>query len=282
MNCIKQIFGVAPYEELENTYSPSKLALKLAVDKKTDYTPYNFENRNQDSSKKILIVGTETELLKMANGTLFQTGNHPFELFIPMLHWEAAGFAIDIATPTGDAMALEHWAMPTEDEAVMALYGTYKSKLEKPLNLWELVGQLNDRSPYCAVYFPGGHGVIADLPFSGAVEKLINWTAKHNKHFITICHGPSALLSTGDSSPYSGYTIAACPDGMDKLLPATGYLPGGMPWFYGEKLNSLGIKIVNKTMNGKVIVDRKLISGDGPKAANELGIVSSKALLNEA
>ncbi|WMI67772.1 DJ-1/PfpI family protein [Mangrovimonas sp. YM274] len=282
MSCIKQIFGVAPYEESPNVYSPSNLALKLAVDTKTDYAPYNFEKRNQDASKKILIVGTETELLKMANGKLFHTGNHPFELFIPMLHWESAGFAIDIATPTGGELALEHWAMPTDDLAVMELYESYKTRLETPLNLWELVRQLDDSSPYVAVYFPGGHGAVGDLPFSSAVAKLVNWTAAHNKYMISICHGPSAFLATGEPSPYEGYNISACPDGMDKLLPATGYLPGAMPWFFGERLNRLGIKVVNKTMNGKVIVDRKLITGDGPKAANELGIITSKALLNEA
>jgi molecular chaperone Hsp31 and glyoxalase 3 len=33
---------------------------------------------------------------------------------------------------------------------------------------------------------------------------------------------------------------------MDKTLPESGYQPGEMPWFYGEKLKQLGIEILNK------------------------------------
>ncbi|MBD8488500.1 DJ-1/PfpI family protein [Echinicola sp. CAU 1574] len=281
MDCIKQIVGVTPQKEGDNTYSPSKLALKLAVEKKTDYASVDFGTKNQDHSKRILIVGTETELLKMENGKMFQTGNHPVELFVPMLHWQAAGYSLDIATPTGAPLQLERWALPTEDSAVMELFEAYKPKLAQPLDLRQLVDHLDENSPYVAVYFPGGHGVIADLPFSDAVSQVVNWCSSQDKHMISICHGPSAFLSTGASSPYSGYAISACPDGMDKLLPPTGYLPGSMPWFFGEKLRALDIKVVNKIMNGKVMIDRKLITGDGPKAANELGIVSAMALLNE-
>lgn len=279
MDLIKQLLGVAPNDEGGNSYSPSKLALKLAVDTKTDYQPYTFEYTNPEEGKKILILCTETEFLEMANSKIFVTGNHPVELLVPMLHWEAAGFSIDIATTTGYPVALEQWALPTADTSVMECYKKYKSKFQNPLDLREVVSQLNEDSPYEAVYIPGGHGVVADLPFSDAVKDLVAYTANYNKFLISICHGPSALLASGITSPYSGYQIAACPDVIDKLLPATGYLPGHMPWFFGKKLKHLGIKVINKTMNGRVHVDRKLITGDGPKAVNELGILSAKALV---
>ncbi len=60
-----------------------------------------------------------------------------------------------------------------------------------------------------------------------------------------------------------------------------GYMPGKMPWFFGEKLEELGTKLVNKLANGTVHQDRKLVTGDSPMAANKLGKLSAGLLLQE-
>jgi molecular chaperone Hsp31 and glyoxalase 3 len=43
--------------------------------------------------------------MKMQNGKLFSTGNHPVEALLPMRHLRNAGFKFDIATPTGKLAA---------------------------------------------------------------------------------------------------------------------------------------------------------------------------------
>ena len=42
------------------------------------------------------------------------------------------------------------------------------------------------------------------------------------------------------------------------------------------KLESLGAKIVNEAISGQVHIDRNLITGDSPLAANQLGIVADR------
>ena len=91
MNRIKSMLGAEPKEVSGNIYSPSKLALKLAVDKKTDYDHSVFEDKNTDKNRRILVIGTEQALLEMKNGKIFLTGNHPVEMFVPMLHFMKAG-----------------------------------------------------------------------------------------------------------------------------------------------------------------------------------------------
>ncbi len=54
-----------------------------------------------------------------------------------------------------------------------------------------------------------------------------------------------------------------------------------MPWFFGEKLEKMGVEITNKLATGNVEVDGKLITGDSPMAANELGKVSLAELVNQ-
>lgn len=52
-----------------------------------------------------------------------------------------------------------------------------------------------------------------------------------------------------------------------------------MTWFYGERLEKLGIEILNKDVSGACHIDRKLITGDSPLAANEFGKIGARALV---
>jgi molecular chaperone Hsp31 and glyoxalase 3 len=103
---------------------------------------------------------------------------------------------------------------------------------------------------------------------------------------LAICHGPAALIAanldeTNGNFIYDGYEINAFPDEVDKQTPLMGYMPGHMPWKIGEALNHVGIKTLNKKIKGDCHIDRKLISGDSPLAANEFGRLCAKALLAE-
>lgn len=286
MGSIKQFMGMAPKKEGDKLYSPSNLALKMAVKDKTDYDHSVYENGRKGQEVKILIIGTEEDQLVMQNGSSFLTGNHPVELFVPMLHWIKAGFKFDFATPTGKEMKLEHWAMPNQDKAVMEIYEDCKDQIKNPLSLKNLVSQLTDTIDYAAVFIPGGHGAVIDLPKSKEVQEVLFWAKEKDKFIISICHGPAAFLAAGineqkENFIFNGYYMAAFPDSMDKLLPKMGYLPGKMPWYFGKELQELGMSIVNKIANGQVYQDRKLITGDSPLAANKLGKLSTLRLLEE-
>jgi len=83
------------------------------------------------------------------------------------------------------------------------------------------------------------------------------------------------------ANPYSGYNMVAFPDKMDKQSPSLGYLPGQLPWFQCEALEKQGIEIINEKITGATHIDRKLISGDSPKACDELGKITVEALFKE-
>jgi D-lactate dehydratase / protein deglycase len=83
----------------------------ISPDDKTDYA-----NKYTGHDLKILVVCTEQRYLECTNVCKFSTGNHPTELFVPLLHLDKAGFGIDICTPTGQSVKTETWAMPHEGE----------------------------------------------------------------------------------------------------------------------------------------------------------------------
>ena len=78
---------------------------------------------------------------------------------------------------------------------------------------------------------------------------------------------------------YQGYQMTVFPDSVDKQTPMIGYLPGHMPWKLNEKLTELGAIIVNKKSDKSTCIDRKLITGASPLAANELGKLAANTLL---
>ena len=275
-----------PTSTEDGAFSPSPLALKLATSSTTDFDNTSYENK-YTGNKKVLMICTEERNMTMANGKKFSTGNHPVEMMLPMLHLRNAGFDIDIVTPTGKPVQIEMWAMPEEDEDVKTIYSEYKQQFENPKNLSDFVeNAMDNNSDYIAIYIPGGHGAMLGLPENKDMNKLIHWSYDKDLFMLAICHGPAALLAANldsdkDSFVFKGYKIAAFPDAVDEQTPMIGYMPGEMPWKFGEKLNKLGVTIINQEADNTCYVDRKLITGASPQAANDFGKLAATELLKE-
>ena len=114
---LKKLFGIAPTLESDGSYSPSKLALKLGTVDKTDFEHISYD-KYEGKKSKILVIFTDQKNMKMQNGKLFSTGNHPVEALVPMLHLKNAGFEFEIATISGKPAVFEMWAFPEKDEHV--------------------------------------------------------------------------------------------------------------------------------------------------------------------
>jgi molecular chaperone Hsp31 and glyoxalase 3 len=277
-------FSSRPNLEEDGSYSPSSLALILGTVSKTDFEEIKYTKYQGDKSK-VLVIFTEQKNLEMKNGKSFSTGNHPVEALVPMLHLKNAGFDFEIATPTGKPVVFEMWAFPEQDQQVKAIYNEYKSSFEHPKKLTEFItNSFANDSSYAAVFIPGGHGAMIDIPDDRNVGKVLNWAHQNDLFTITLCHGPGALLSTtldNQKFLYDGYKMAVFPDAIDEMTPLIGYLPGHMILGVSERLKNLGAIIVNTESDKTVCVDRKLITGASPLASNELGKLAANTLLKE-
>jgi molecular chaperone Hsp31 and glyoxalase 3 len=282
---IKKILGIAPTKQGKG-YIPSPLGRMLGVDKVTGYKPADIDT-TYNGDKKILVLCTEKRYFEMTNGNLFSTGNNVQETAVPLMHLVDAGFDFDVVTSTGSKAVLEEWSEPKKDERVLSFMKNHEDKFNNPLSLEKVVtgGQLNDSSKYLAVFIPGGHGSMVGLPEDENVGELIRWVKDSNRYMIAVCHGPAALMAATVNStephPYNGYAMAIFPDSYDKQSPSLGYLPGHLPWYQCEKLAEQGLTFVNDKITGCVHVDRKLYSGDSPRACDELGKTTARDLLKE-
>lgn len=279
---IRNFLGLAPQLEKDGSYRPSKVALKLGVSKITDFENVNY-SPYPGTDKKILAIFTETKNLTMKNDKVFSTGNHPVEALLPMLHLRNAGFDIEIYTPTGKPVAFEMWAYPVNDAFVNEIYEEFMPWFHAPRSLAQFTPSLRSEcEDYKAVFVPGGHGAMIDLPKNEDVGKVLKWAHENNIYTISLCHGPGALLATkreNETFLYEGYNMAVFPDSVDNMTPLFGYLPGKMPDGLSAKLKILGVELVNTKMDKTVCLDRKLITGASPLASNELGKLAAETLL---
>ncbi len=268
-----------------NAFFPSPFSLGQFTSSKSDLSGADYPNAYQGGRWKILMIAADERYLLTQNGTMFSTGNHPVETLLPMYHLDKAGFEFDIATVSGNPVKMELWAFPKEDDAVKSIYQKYLKALKTPLKLSDVIEKnLGRDSDYIAVFIPGGHGALISLPESLDVKAVLKWAVDRDKHVISLCHGPAALLAaavgeTKGDYLFKGYKICAFPDAIDRTTPDIGYMPGALTWAFGEKLQALGVEILNSDITGKTHQDRKLITGDSPFAANNVGKAAAKALL---
>ena len=268
-----------------NAFFPSPFSLKQFTSPTSGLEGADYP-RPYRGTRRILVICTDERYLTTGNGTLFSTGNHPVETLVPMYHLHQAGFGFDIATVSGNPVKFEFWAMPKADEAITGFHGACLDQFHKPLKLSDVVASLGPDSGYAAVFIPGGHGPLAGLPFSKDVAAVIRWAFDTDRHIVSICHGPAAFLAcaaTGNAGdfPFQGYSITAFPDSADRMLPDIGYMSGPLVWHFGEKLEAMGVTILNTEPNEATHKDRRVMTGASPLAANALGRLAAETLLAE-
>lgn len=265
-----------------DAWFPSPYSLSQYIPPKTDFDGADYPNPHK-GGKKILMVATDERYVPTKGDKLFSSGNHPVETMLPMMHLDAAGFDIDVATLSGNPVKFELWAMPAEDEAVAAFYQRYLPRFRDPKKLADvLAGSLED---YAAVLVPGGHGALNDIPESADMAQALNWALENDRYIVTLCHGPACLLAPAAADgaadyPFKGYEIVVFPDALDEGANVDiGYIPGHLRWLLAESLEKLGVKVLNTGITGQVHRDRKLLTGDSPLASNALGRLAAEALL---
>ena len=280
---LKKFLKIAPTPTTDGAFIPSPLALKLATSSKTDYDGGAYPDPYKSGKLRVLMICTEESNMTMENGKVFSTGNHPVEIALPMLHLISAGFEIDIMTPTGAPAAIEMWAMPDQDEHVKKLFRDYDDAFSAPQSLADFAAKdMVAEAQYAAVFIPGGHGAMLGLPENNDLGKVLRWAHDKDIFTLALCHGPAALLAanSNDGFLYAGYKMTVFPDAVDKQTPMIGYLPGPMPWWVCDSLKALGAEIINTKADKSCHVDRHLITGASPKAANDFGRLAATTLLN--
>ncbi len=136
-----------------------------------------------------------------------------------------------------------------------------------------------------ALFFPGGHGAMVDLPSNPDVGRAVRLLHLREKTVATVCHGPAAFLSAGSGPEgawlFDGYKLVSVTDEEEDQIP---YGQLGMPWYLESELKNYGAIFDDgdAAWVSHVVVDRNLVTAQNPDSSEAMADVILKKLGVEA
>lgn len=143
-------------------------------------------------SYKVLMIVTSSN--KMGN-TDKPTGIWAEELAVPYYTLQDAGILVTISSTKGGKA-------PIDPSSIKPL-GENEELVERMLRDKELQNLVDNTIPlfdlnpdeFDAIFFPGGHGTMWDLPENKAVKNAVESAFSYGKLIASVCHGAAGLVS---------------------------------------------------------------------------------------
>ncbi|WP_082859198.1 type 1 glutamine amidotransferase domain-containing protein [Microbulbifer sp. Q7] len=224
------------------------------------------------AAPRVLIVATSHEQM---GDTDEKTGLWLSELTHPYHELKKAGFEVEIASIKGGAVPVDARSLADDDAVNFEFLASPQTR-----SLLDNTRKLADVSPkrYQAILFAGGHGTVWDFPKSPAVNSVASAIYADGGYVAALCHGPAALLNvTGpDGKPIiAGKKVAGFSNVEEKAVG----LADVVPYLLQDELTALGANYQEgKAWESFVVQDGRIITGQNPQSAAELGQVLAKAL----
>lgn len=210
------------------------------------------------SSPAILMVVTSHDRIDADH----PTGLWFEEFALPFTKFRAAGYTVSVASPRGgdtpiDARSLEDYdATGAENEAARAAL-----RDTRPLD-----ADVSARD-FAAIFFPGGHGTMFDLPDNPHVQRLVREFAEGGKVIASICHGPACLVGVmlRDGTAFvQGRRVTAFTDSEERAVQ----LDQAMPFLLESRLRAQGADFVPAAdWTDNIVIDGRLVTGQNPQSS---------------
>ncbi|MGB3299331.1 MAG: type 1 glutamine amidotransferase domain-containing protein [Phormidesmis sp.] len=224
------------------------------------------------TAPKILIVTTSHASL---GDTDQKTGLWIEELTTPYYAFVDAGASVTVASVKGGAVPIDPGSQKADGENSPSVERFRADEAaKKAIAHTPSINDVN-ASDYDAVFLPGGHGTMWDLPQSDRLSQIISETLEQGRIVSAVCHGPAGLVSAktaAGESVVKGRKIAAFTDSEESAVGLT----ETVPFLLESKLRELGADI-QKTGNFEAfaVADGNLITGQNPMSSE---LVAQKVL----
>lgn len=220
---------------------------------------------------KILMVLTSHDQL---GNTGKETGFWLEELAAPYYVLKDAGATITLASPRGGQPPIDPKSdLPENQTHSTRRFRTDPAAQAELANTRKLTSVSAD--DFDAVFYPGGHGPMWDMPDNAASIALIEDFVKADKPIAAVCHAPVALINVrGKDGDYliKGKRVTGFTDTEEEAVGLTSVVP----FLLEDQLRERGgIFSKGADWSPHIEVDGKLVTGQNP-ASSEPG---AKALL---
>lgn len=221
----------------------------------------------QAKSTQVLMVVTSAN----ETGAGKPTGLWLEEFAVPYLKFKEAGFQITIASIKGGEAPVDPRSL--EDKAKVQQWSQAVALLKKTKPLAKV-----NPVQFDAIFLPGGHGTMFDLPNNKTLQQLLHQFSKSGKVIAALCHGPAGFVGArkGDGTPLvAGLTVTSFTDEEEKAIQ----LDKEMPFLLETKLREEGAKFVaGEKWASHVEVDGKMVTGQNPASSEAVADAVIKLL----
>jgi putative intracellular protease/amidase len=212
---------------------------------------------------KILIVLTSHDQL---GDTGKKTGFWLEEFAAPYYVFKDAGAAITLVSPKGGQPPLDPKSdLPENLTELTKRFRTDSAAQAELANTKQLVDVSG--ADFDAVFYPGGHGPMWDMPDNPTSIALIEAFVKADKPVGAVCHAPAAFVSVrGKDGEYlvKGKRVTGFTNAEEKAVGLTEVVP----FLLEDRLKERGA-LYSKGANWApyVQVDGKLVTGQNPASS---------------
>jgi len=198
------------------------------------------------------------------------TGLWAEELAAPYYALKDAGAEITLASPAGGPAPVDPGSLKPRGQNGAAVErfiadAALQAAVESTLKVAEL-----DVAAFDAVFFPGGHGTMWDLPGDAGVQRVVEKMGSRGKLVATVCHGAAALVSARapDGAPLvRGRRVNAFTDAEEQAVG----LQDVVPFRLESRLRELGARFESAAnWQPHVVRDGWLITGQNPQSSERV------------
>ncbi|WP_169784627.1 type 1 glutamine amidotransferase domain-containing protein [Campylobacter curvus] len=207
--------------------------------------------------------------------TTHKTGVWFEEFATPYTVFEDKGYKVVVASINGGEVPIDPRSMPK----TQAEKDKFKSAFAALKTSKKLSGL--DLSKFDAVFIPGGHGAMFDLPNDKSVIKAIEAFAANDRLIASVCHGPASLVNIKlpDGSFFvKGKTMTSFTNDEE----AHAGLANEMPFLLESRLKENGANFVAKpNWSDHIEISGNLITGQNPQSTASVAKAIVEKLQNK-
>ncbi|HLL18485.1 MAG TPA: type 1 glutamine amidotransferase domain-containing protein [Rubrivivax sp.] len=232
-------------------------------------------------NKRVLIIATSNTSL---GNTGKPTGVWAEELVIPYYELVDAGASVEIATPKGGPLAFDPASLkpPGQNDALTERFlgdPTAQAQAEATHVAADV-----DAAVFDAVFFPGGHGTMWDLPVDAGVTQAVEAAFNAGALVASVCHGAAGLVTARrpDGNPVvHGKRISSFTDAEEEAVG----LAKVVPFQLESRLRQLGAHFEGApNWQAFAVRDGQFITGQNPQSSKLVAqqLVSALGLVHAA
>ncbi len=214
--------------------------------------------------KNILFVLTSYD--RLLNGE--KTGIWLEEHAVPYRVITGAGHRVTVASVSGGVVPVDPKSQPSADQATLWADATATLATTPAFNILNV-------DEFDAIYMPGGHGTMFDMPFNTGLHRLLQRFEDSGRIIASVCHAPAVFggFYRADGTPFvAGRTLAAFTNSEEAAAGGT----DKVPFLLETRLKDLGAThSPAPNWSSHAVQDGKLITGQNPQSS---GAVAEKLL----